>query len=261
MHSFHFRAGDIVISTPAKCGTTWMQMICALLVFQTPELPQPLYELSPPLSFSFEKLEAQRHRRFIKTHLALDLLPLRPDVNYIVVGRHPLDQTVSLYYQDLNFDDGDHESAPTLEDWLHARCHGDGPLKDKDHLDGIMWHLYYAWTLRTRPNVLLAHYDDLSADLDAEMRRIAAWLDITVPDEVWPDLVKAATFDQMKSRANDVAPSPGILKDPSAFFKRGSSGAGREVLTEQDLAAYRARAKALAPADFLTWLHRDTPSQ
>jgi hypothetical protein len=31
---FDLRAGDIVISTPAKAGTTWMQMICVLLVRQ-----------------------------------------------------------------------------------------------------------------------------------------------------------------------------------------------------------------------------------
>ena len=30
---FRFRAGDIVISPPPKCGTTWMQMLSALLVF------------------------------------------------------------------------------------------------------------------------------------------------------------------------------------------------------------------------------------
>ena len=29
------RADDIIISTPAKCGTTWMQMMCALLIFQS----------------------------------------------------------------------------------------------------------------------------------------------------------------------------------------------------------------------------------
>ena len=32
---FPFRDGDIVISTRSKSGTTWMQMICALLIFQT----------------------------------------------------------------------------------------------------------------------------------------------------------------------------------------------------------------------------------
>src|SRR5579871_587592 len=44
---FELRPGDIIISTPPKCGTTWTQMICALLVLQEPELPLPLVTLSP----------------------------------------------------------------------------------------------------------------------------------------------------------------------------------------------------------------------
>src|SRR5207249_1477157 len=32
---FAFREGDIIISTPAKCGTTWTQTICALSIFGT----------------------------------------------------------------------------------------------------------------------------------------------------------------------------------------------------------------------------------
>ena len=44
---FPFREGDIVISTRSKTGTTWVQMICALLIFQVPELPAPLGRYSP----------------------------------------------------------------------------------------------------------------------------------------------------------------------------------------------------------------------
>ena len=80
---FQFRRGDIVISTRSKSGTTWMQMICALLVFQTPDLPAPLGQLSPwldflatPLDEVLARLDAQRHRRFIKTHTPLDGIPL-----------------------------------------------------------------------------------------------------------------------------------------------------------------------------------------
>src|SRR4028118_1066483 len=106
---FRFRAGDIVISTRSKHGTTWVQMICALLVLQTPDLPRPLAELSPwldwlgtPRDEVFEALEAQTHRRFIKSHTPLDGIPSRPDVTYIVVARHPLDAAVSLYHQSDN---------------------------------------------------------------------------------------------------------------------------------------------------------------
>src|SRR5213078_2531244 len=44
---FSLRPGDIIISTPPKCGTTWTQMIGALLVLHDPELPLPLDTLLP----------------------------------------------------------------------------------------------------------------------------------------------------------------------------------------------------------------------
>src|SRR5262245_55463613 len=106
---FAFRDGDIVISTRTKSGTTWMQMICALLVFQTPDLPAPLVELSPWLDMLVEprddvvaRLEAQRHRRFIKTHTPLDGVPIDDRATYIVVARHPLDMAISRYYHGDN---------------------------------------------------------------------------------------------------------------------------------------------------------------
>jgi aryl sulfotransferase len=46
-HEFPFRRGAIVISTRSMSGTTWLQMICALLIFQRPQLPAPLAQLSP----------------------------------------------------------------------------------------------------------------------------------------------------------------------------------------------------------------------
>lgn len=33
------RPGDIIISTPPKCGTTLTQMMCALLIFDSPAFP------------------------------------------------------------------------------------------------------------------------------------------------------------------------------------------------------------------------------
>ena len=71
---FELRPGDIIIAAPPKCGTTWTQMICALLILQEPELPLPLNRLSPWIDMVtrartevFADLQAQSHRRFIKT--------------------------------------------------------------------------------------------------------------------------------------------------------------------------------------------------
>jgi len=277
---FVFRPGDIVISTRAKSGTTWMQMICALLVLQTPDLPEPLGTLSPwldwlitPRDEVLARLEAQRHRRFIKTHTPLDGVPLAESVTYIVVGRHPLDLAVSLYHQSQNINRGrvreltgqlapDKPCLPRLpvREWLLAWIDSQAQPRERlDSLPGVMWHLSDAWVRPAQsgqPQVILVHYDDLCADLGGQMRALADLLGIEVPAARWPGLVRAATFDQMRSRAAEQAPDPaGVLKNPAAFFRRGRSGAGREVLTTGELAHYYARAARLAPPDLLAWLH------
>ena len=103
--------------------------------------------------------------------------------------------------------------------------------------------------------MLLIHYDSLSADLQGQMRWLAGQLGIAVPQQAWPALVRAATFENMRDNADTLVPTAGILKSNTAFFRRGTSGAGREILSDQELAAYYARAAQLAPPDMLTWLH------
>jgi aryl sulfotransferase len=282
---FGFRPGDIVISTRSKSGTTWMQMICALLVFGTPELPEPIARLSPwldwlvtPRDEIFARLGAQPHRRIIKTHTPLDGIPLDPAATYIVVGRHPLDMAVSLYYQGDNIDrdklrlltggkpEPDAAASPArrplhqwLLDWIDSQ---DRPDEQLDSLPGVMWHLSDAWVRRTEPDddgpaVILVHYADLAADLAGQMRGLARLLSVEIPNDRWPELIRAATFDEMRARASRNIPAPGgVLKDPEAFFRRGRSGEGHEVLTEDEQARYYARAAQLGPPDLLRWLHR-----
>ena len=278
---FPFRDGDIVISTRSKSGTTWMQMICALLVFQTGELPGPLGDLSPwldrltvPRGELLGRLAAQRHRRIIKSHTPLDGIPIDPRATYIVVARHPLDMAVSLYHQGSNIDrarlrrlTGQPEPSepppprPPLHDWLNAWIREDTtPQQQMDSLPGVMWHLTDAWARRGQPNIVLAHYDDLSARLASEMRRLAGRLAITVPPGTWPDLVRAATFEEMRAGAERIIGPPGVLKSSAAFFRRGTPGAGRDELSAAELAGYERRAAELAPPDLLRWLHRDGPA-
>jgi aryl sulfotransferase len=103
--------------------------------------------------------------------------------------------------------------------------------------------------------VMLVHYDNLSADLAGQMRRIADRLGVDVPERAWPALVQAATFTAMKSSADQFVPTAGIFKSNAAFFRRGTSGAGREVLSDEEIAAYHARVAQLAPPDMVSWLH------
>jgi hypothetical protein len=278
---FPFRPGDIVISTRSKSGTTWVQMICALLVFQTSELPKPLGELSPwldwlvtPRDDVYARLSTQQHRRFIKTHSPLDGIPLDGRVTYIVVARHPLDMAVSLYHQGDNLDrerirqltgqvgaNGPTSQRPPLREWLLSWIDWKAdPRQQLDSLPGVLFHLSDAWDRRGQSNVVLVHYDDLCADLEGEMHRLAAVLGIAVADATWPDLVHAARFEQMRARADQLAPDPaGVLKDRGRFFRRGTSGAARELLSADEVARYGARAQQLAAPELLAWLHCEDP--
>lgn len=278
---FPFRDGDIVISARSKTGTTWVQMICALLIFQTPELEAPVGWYSPwldrvtrPKEEVIARLEAQQHRRFIKTHTPLDGIPVDSRATYLVVGRHPLDSAVSLYYQGENIDRarqrqlveettgrpaaaGPRRPRKPVRDWLLDWI--DNDASQHEHMDsirGVLWHDSDAWARRSEPNIVLLHYADLSADLEGEMGRLADRLEITVPEAAWPRLVQAATFASMRASAEKITDSSMILKSATAFFRRGGSGAGQELLTDDELAHYYARAASLAPADMLRWLHR-----
>ncbi|MBM0204088.1 sulfotransferase domain-containing protein [Micromonospora sp. STR1s_5] len=272
---FPFRDGDIVISTRSKSGTTWMQMICALLVLGTPELPAPLTVLSPwldwlgePQATVHDRLAAQPHRRFIKTHTPLDGVPLDPRAHYVVVARHPLDMAVSLYHQSANLNRariaeltgqpapaGPPRGRPPVREWLLSWVDREvDPRVELDSLPGVLMHLNDAWARRHEPNVELVHYDDLLADLGGEMRRLADRWKLPSPR---PELVEAATFGRMRERADRLAPDTlGVLRDRQAFFRRGGSGQGRDLLDEAGLARYQRRVAALAPPDLLRWLHR-----
>ena len=91
------RDNDIIISTPYKSGTTWMQEIVVQLIFLDRDVPSS-QDVSPWLDARFQpidallsQLEHQEHRRCIKSHLALDGLPYFPSSRYVVVGRDPRD--------------------------------------------------------------------------------------------------------------------------------------------------------------------------
>ena len=275
---FPLRPADIVICTVPKSGTTWVQMICALLIFQTPRLPAPLSKLSPWLegrasrrAETYAGLATQGHRRFIKAHIPLSEIPADPRVTYIVVARNPLDIAVSWHHHsDLTAKDnperpiGNDRPRETTRQWVLDRIDemGTSPHGRDSYFDTALKSLSCAWKRRAEPNVVLVHYEDLSADLPGEMRRLARRLDITVPEDKWPSLVQAATFKQMQAAADQLQPLQyarlrDVSKGHAAFFRQGSSGDGRALLTDAEAARYYTSAAQVAPPELLAWLHRD----
>src|SRR5260221_6529121 len=101
---------DIVIATYSKCGTTWTQRIVDLLVFQD-AAPRPIYDASVWVDCRFfasqeddvATLEAQTHRRFMKSHLPFDALPIYDTVKYIHVARDGRDAFMSWHKHRMGF--------------------------------------------------------------------------------------------------------------------------------------------------------------
>lgn len=278
------RPGDVVVTTPSKSGTTWTQLIVAMLLHRSTELPAPLSELSPWVDAQVRStddlvalLGAQPHRRVMKTHTPLDGIPVAPQVTYLAVFRHPLDVALSDKDHAANMTDHVHAvrweavGAKDLDDLEirpprpddpaeHLRAFIDGPLTFTGggpySLVETTDQLRHAWALRHEPNVHLVHYADLLADLSGEMRRIAAAIDVDTEGLPWDDLVAAATFDSMRTRASDLAPEAGhqIWHEDGAFFRRGGRRNWAELLAPDEVAAFEARTAELAGSDAAAWL-------
>src|SRR4029450_1659678 len=92
----------------AKTGTTWTQQIIAQLLFEGAD-ELPVADMSPwldlrvtPNEVKLAALAAQTHRRFIKTHLALDALVYPPQGKYIYIARDGRDVVWSMYNHHAN---------------------------------------------------------------------------------------------------------------------------------------------------------------
>jgi aryl sulfotransferase len=278
------RDDDIIICTSYKAGTTWMQMICALLVLQKTDFGRPLTTISPwldmlaaPIEDVLAVYEAQQHRRFIKTHTPLDGLPYFDNVTYLYCGRDPRDVFMSGRNHQTNISpeamarllrqpELSADQIPEMPSDVNAMFQvwltkGSFPWEQ----DGFpFWsHLNHArtyWEFRHLPNVHLLHYADLQADLEGQMRSLADLLNVKVREESWLDLVRAATFEHMKKHADQLSPDVdhGVTwwVDNSRFFNRGTSGQWRDALSEASLRLYeRVKRERLEPA-LATWLEQ-----
>jgi hypothetical protein len=88
-----------------------MQTIVGMLLLDRTDLGCRSCSISPWLDMLIQLggetlsiLEAQTHRRFIKTHTPLDGVPGLDSVTYLTVTRHPLDAALSLRDHHANMD-------------------------------------------------------------------------------------------------------------------------------------------------------------
>ena len=268
---FKPRPDDIFVCTPAKCGTTWTQTIVANLLWPRGDIPGPIMMLSPwieaefmPAEVMHPMIEAQTHRRFMKSRTAADGIPFFDDAKYIVVGRDGLDAFMSFtnhIERMKGLDDlkakAKEAGLPELQDYdgdIHAFF--DRWLSDDDHFFHI---IATYWERREQSNLLFVHYNDLKANLSAEMRRIADFLDIEVPASLWEKVVGRCTFESMRENDDMLGPLDVMFEGGTkGFIFKGTNGRWRDVLTSDELARYQKRASECLPPEAIEWLESES---
>jgi len=266
-NDFRFRDDDIVIATYAKSGTTWVQQIVGQLLFNgqdglnVAEMSPWLDLRVPPKEVKLPVVEAQTHRRFLKTHLPVDALVFSDKAKYIYIGRDGRDVVWSMYNH--------HANANAL--WYEALNDTPGLVGPRiepppssiaqyyhEWLDqnGYPWWPFWEnvqswWDIRELPNVLLLHFANLKRDLPGEMRRIADFIQAPIDESRWETILHHCSFDYMKENATKSVPLEGAFWDGGAqtFIHKGTNGRWREVLSAGEIAKYeRLAGEQLSPA-------------
>ena len=271
-NDFPFRDDDIIIATYAKSGTTWMQQIVSQLIFDG-EVGLPVADMSPwmdlrvpPAPVKLGMVEAQEHRRFLKTHLPVDALVFSPKAKYIYIARDGRDVLWSLRNHHTTANEkwyGALNDTPGLVGPPMGKPEGD--IKEYFHKwlneDGYpfysMWdNVNSWWAIRDLPNVHFVHFANLKKDMPGEIRKIAAFLDIPVNEAKWEAVLEHCSFNYMRENAPTSVPLGGALWEGGAksFIHKGTNGRWRDVLSEAESANYERIAEEKLGAACAHWL-------
>jgi aryl sulfotransferase len=280
-NDFKFRTDDIVIATWAKSGTTWTQQIIGQLLFageegiRVADLSPWLDLRVPPKEEKLPAVEAQTHRRFIKTHLPVDALVYSPHAKYIFIGRDGRDVAWSFYnhwekantifYDAWNNTPGlvglpIGKPPPTahqyfVEEWLDDVQHDDS--LSIGQVMTSFWHTTKSWwNIRTLPNLLFLHYANLKSDLPGAIRKIATFLEVPIDKGRWQSIVNHCSFEYMKANATTSVPLGGAFWDGGAqtFIHRGVNGRWHDSLSDAESLRYEQIAESELGKECAYWL-------
>lgn len=271
-NDFKYRDDDIIISTYAKSGTTWMQQIISQLLFhgeeglEVAEMSPWLDLRVPPKEVKLPFVEAQTHRRFLKTHLPVDAFVFSEKAKYIYIGRDGRDVLWSMYNHHATANDMWYEALndtpgrvgppiglppDSVEEYYHDWLDKDG------HPWWPFWENVRSWwAIKDLPNVCFVHFSSLKSDMPGEIRRIAEFIGTPIDESKWEAILLHCSFDYMKANATKSVPLGGAFWDGGAqtFIHKGVNGRWRDVLSAEESEKYEQRATQELGSECAHWL-------
>ena len=219
-------------------GTTWTQEIVYLLMnggdveeARSRDINDrfPFMEWQTPGEVScVDKLAAEPGQRLIKSHLGphfFEKALKETKGKFIICMRNVKDNLVSYYhfYKTLGIL-GD--SQGSFSEYLKLF-----EQKKLVHGDWFDFNLAW-WALKDNPNILFATFEELSQDLEGEVRRIDAFLGKNSSDDVINKVCENVTFDVMKKN-----PTVNRSKRMSNFMRKGKVGDWRSHFSMEESVA------------------------
>jgi hypothetical protein len=176
--SWRPRPTDVVIAPYGKCGTTWLQQIFHTLRtrgdmdFDDISRVVPWIETAVAAGIDINAPQRAEPRGF-KSHMAHDALP--PGAKAIVSLRDPKDALVSFYrfMEGWFFEPG----AISMDQFASMYL-------DRTVVGSYWGHLLSWWKVRHDPTVLLLSYEHMIAEPEASIRRVAAFCDLPLDDDL-----------------------------------------------------------------------------
>jgi hypothetical protein len=275
------RDGDLVAAVGAKSGTNWMLYCSHQIRTKGANDPKTDYRdilLTTPW-VGFNMLPGQRWSeikemmnstvlpdgtkvkdywdkpeypfRIFKSHFAPPELPVKqfPKVKFLAMSRNGMDVIKSFYPFFASHAPGFKKVwggfPPTYPDPMACL---------KDFLPGgTLEHLYFGyikdwWPFRHEPNVLMLHYDDAKRDLSGTVKKLAAFLGVSLNQKEHAEVTKRCDISHMKTVAHQFDyyqwagdgthvmcgkdRCPGVEGDHS-LIRNGMSGEGKKFFTPE----------------------------
>lgn len=225
MQQFGERDSDIYIVTFAKSGTTLMQMMLYQMTTDGNMNFDHIYDVSPWARYSAvadKEMKSVGERRIIKTHDNYGMLSHINKGKFIVVIRDCPDAIVSLHEHIKSYDNPDIEINNIVErkmnEWFRFNSEW---LENESKLD-----------------ILYLHYEDIIADKEAVIKKIAAFCNIPLNEEILQRTMERSSLSFMKDHETKFGEQPEHWKVFNNFIRKGKAGEGRNLLTQDQRSKY-----------------------